>query len=211
MDNAGKARGRPPLTTEDEILDAALKAFAELGYEGTSVRTLNRELGMSHNTIRQRFGSKEELWYRAADHGFGAFVAELDADAAAQADQSDDHMVMLEQWLYRFVRLSVDHPLLLRLMNHEAIQPSQRLEYIFQTYMHPKLKPLEEHLSHLRADGRLRPVTLRTLFLMLAHGAGAPYTLVGLSGQFDEFDGPFDPTTHAELATAVLVHGIQTH
>ena len=47
-----KRTGRPkaqdaPVTVE-QILDAAFRAFATYGYDGVAVRTLNRELGVSH-------------------------------------------------------------------------------------------------------------------------------------------------------------------
>src|SRR6267378_3883865 len=55
----GKRTGRPkaqdaPVTVE-QILDAAFRAFATYGYDGVAVRTLNRELGVSHNLIHHRF------------------------------------------------------------------------------------------------------------------------------------------------------------
>ena len=67
---AARRRGRPPADEaieSSEILDAALRAFARHGLEGVSVRTLNRELGVSHNLIYQRFGSKDDLWRAAVD------------------------------------------------------------------------------------------------------------------------------------------------
>src|SRR3979409_567871 len=78
---AGKRTGRPkaqdaPATLE-EILDAAFRAFATYGYDGVAVRTLNRELGVSHNLIHQRFGSKQALWYAAVDRAFGQQVTQL--------------------------------------------------------------------------------------------------------------------------------------
>ena len=52
---ARRPRGRPRAeqspASEQEILQAALRAFATHGYEGVSVRTLNRELGVSHSLI----------------------------------------------------------------------------------------------------------------------------------------------------------------
>src|ERR1700680_621400 len=76
-----KRTGRPkahdaPVTLE-QILDAAFRAFATHGYDGVSVRTLNRELGVSHNLLHQRFRSKEGLWYAAVDRAFGAQISEL--------------------------------------------------------------------------------------------------------------------------------------
>ena len=53
----------------EEILEKALTMFATVGYDGMSLRTLNRELGVSHNLIYQRFGTNEELWRAAVDFG----------------------------------------------------------------------------------------------------------------------------------------------
>jgi len=55
------ARGRPKASDSmpiEEILEKALNIFATVGYDGMSLRTLNRELGVSHNLIYQRFGTK---------------------------------------------------------------------------------------------------------------------------------------------------------
>lgn len=200
--------GRPARATEEQVLDTALKSFAELGFEGTSVRALNSQLGLSRNSIEQRFGTKDQLWYRAVDHGFGSLASQLNAAEAADDDPSDDHLVQLRRRLHRFMSISVEHPILLRLMNLEGIHDSEHLDYIFETYIRPALTSIEEHLVALRAAGRVRPVTMRTLFLLLAHGAVAPYTLIGLSDRFDEFDGAFDPAEHIDVATEILVEGL---
>ena len=34
------------------------------------MRTLNRELGVSHSLINARFGSKQDLWYTTVDWAF---------------------------------------------------------------------------------------------------------------------------------------------
>ena len=47
-----ETRGRPRIRDDDEILRAALHAFAEHGYEGMSLRTLNAEMGLSRGTQR---------------------------------------------------------------------------------------------------------------------------------------------------------------
>src|SRR5260370_17519281 len=63
--NTTSRRGRPRAedspASSDEILLAALRAFATHGYDGTSVRELNQQLGVSHNLLNRRFGSKEQL------------------------------------------------------------------------------------------------------------------------------------------------------
>ena len=55
------------VVSDADVLDLALDAFADQGYDGTSVREVCRRLGVSHNLIHERYGSKERLWYAAID------------------------------------------------------------------------------------------------------------------------------------------------
>src|SRR5712672_3213188 len=112
--SAGKRVGRPkaqdaPATVE-QILDAAFLAFATYGYDGATVRTLNRELGVSHNLIHQRFGSKQGLWYAAVDRAFSQQVTQL---ATAFDPTLDEPLDQLNHTIRRFVRYSAERPELL--------------------------------------------------------------------------------------------------
>src|SRR5258707_891154 len=72
---SGRPRREDSPASLDDILGAALKAFATRGYDGVALRTLNRELGVSHNALNGRFGSKEALWYATVDWAFQPQVA----------------------------------------------------------------------------------------------------------------------------------------
>jgi AcrR family transcriptional regulator len=207
-----KRRGRPraedaPAAFE-EILGAALRAFATYGYDGVSVRTLNRELGVSHNLIHQRFGSKRGLWYAAVDRAFSQQVAEL---ATSFDPTLADPLDQLNHAIRRFVRYSAERPELLGLMNIEARVDSERLDYIYDNYVAPALAPLGRLLDHLHENGRIRPISLRALFFLIAHGAAAPFTLAPLSRRFDNTD-PLDPNQVAEqaaLTADVITNGLR--
>lgn len=110
--------------------------------------------------------------------------------------------------MYDFVAASIEHPLHLGLMTHEAARPSSRLVYIFDTYIEPSLNRLDGYLRALRAENRIRRLTLRSLFMLVAHGAVAPYSLNGLSARFDTYDGSFDPHNHAREVTDLIVAGL---
>ena len=67
-----RRRGRPRADTlhavpEARVLDLAFQAFARRGYEGTTLRSLAKQLGVSHNLLNVRFGTKSNLWRRAVD------------------------------------------------------------------------------------------------------------------------------------------------
>jgi TetR/AcrR family transcriptional regulator len=207
-----KRTGRPkaqdaPVTLE-QILDAAFRAFATHGYDGVAVRTLNRELGVSHNLIHQRFGSKQGLWYAAVDRAFSQQVAEL---ATAFDPTLTDPLDQLNHALRRFVGYSAEHPELLGLMNIEARVDGERLDYIYDNYVAPALAPLGLLLDYLQENGRIRPISLRALFFLVAHGAAAPFTLAPLARHFDNRD-PLDAkqvAEHAVLTADLITSGLR--
>jgi AcrR family transcriptional regulator len=204
----GRPKAQDAPATAEQILDAAFRAFATVGYDGVAVRTLNRELGVSHNLIHQRFGSKQGLWYAAVDRAFSQQVTEL---ATAFDPTLADPLDQLNHAIRRFVRYSAERPELLGLMNIEARVDSERLEYIYNKYVAPALAPLGRLLDHLHKEGRIRPISLRALFFLIAHGAAAPFTLAALARLFDSTD-PLDPNQVAEqaaLTADVITSGLR--
>jgi AcrR family transcriptional regulator len=211
--HARRPRGRPraeqsPATVE-EILHAALCAFATHGYDGVSVRTLNRELGVSHSLINARFGSKQDLWYATVDWAFAPLATKL---ASAFDPTLTDPLEQLRTAIRTFLLHSADHPELLGLMNIEARQDTDRLAYIYDTYIAPTLAPIGRLLVHLADCGRTRPISLRAFHFLLAHGGAAPFTLAPLARHFDPID-PLEPAEveeHADLIADLLVRALDT-
>jgi TetR/AcrR family transcriptional regulator len=204
----GRPKAQDAPATVEQILDTAFRAFATYGFDGVAVRTLNRELGVSHNLIHQRFGSKQSLWYAAVDRAFSRQVTEL---ATSFDPTLTDPLDQLNHAIRRFVSYSAERPELLGLMNIEARVDSERLDYIYDNYVAPALAPLGLLLDHLRENGRIRPISLRALFFLIAHGAAAPFTLAPLARHFDDTD-PLDRhqvAEHAALTADVITGGLR--
>ncbi|BBZ47908.1 putative transcriptional regulator, TetR [Mycobacterium parmense] len=204
---AAETRGRPRIRDDDEILRAALHAFAKHGYDGMSLRTLNAEMGLSRGTINQRFRSKEQLWYAAVDHGFRQLTDDLNAELQ-QRMVPDDDLSRLREGIRAFLLASARRPELVRLMNQEGLHSTSRLDYIVASFTLPTLTPVWQALNRLADAGRVRRVPARTLLFLIAHGAAAPFTLGPLSDRFDPFDGPLDPVDHIELVTDIIFSGL---
>ena len=211
---SGRRRGRPATGDEaalstDALLDAALAAFAERGYEAMSVRELARDLGVSHNLIPQRVGSKERLWFAAVDRAF----AELGADLAeAGADDGDlDDVGLLRARVVRFVEANARRPALLRIIAQEAAADGPRLDHLFTHYIDPVRQFGADLLARLSADGRVRTDSVALVYFLMTHGAGGPISLPGLAARFGEAVDPDDPEAvhrHALAATAVIFDGL---
>ncbi|OBI53004.1 hypothetical protein A5706_23160 [Mycobacterium sp. E796] len=192
----------------EEILDKALAMFSTVGYDGMSLRTLNRELGVSHNLIYQRFGSKDELWRAAVDFGFGRLMRHLQGLFDPTVS---DPLEQLRLVVHRFVVYSAEHPELVALMNIEGRRDTERLDYIYDTYMEPILADVARLLTHLADNGLIRRIPLRTFHFLLAHGATAPQALVPLATKFDA-TSPFERAAieeHARLVSTILVEGLR--
>lgn len=49
-------------STKERILDVALELFSQRGYEGTTLRDLAAELGLSKSALYKHYISKENIW-----------------------------------------------------------------------------------------------------------------------------------------------------
>jgi TetR/AcrR family transcriptional regulator len=192
-----------PAVPESDLLDMALDAFAGNGYDGTSVRDVCRRLGVSHNLVHERYGSKELLWHAAIEHGFRALAADL---AAAAQSAEGDELDRLRAILVRYVEVTADRPALIRIVNHEAARPGPRLDHLYETYIRPAHQVADVVLRGLASEGRARPVSPATLHFLVGHGAGGLVSLPALAGRF-----PGDRATvtdQAREAVDVVLRGI---
>ena len=84
MPRIGRRPG--PNVTRPAILEAAQRAFAERGYEGTSVRAIAAEVGVDPAVVLHFFGSKDGLFQAAVGWPFDP---DLIAVRVAAADAKD--------------------------------------------------------------------------------------------------------------------------
>lgn len=98
--------GRPPKTeagdTKAELVEAALRLFAQKGYTGTSIRAIAREVGLSESVLYAHFASKQDI--------FDAAVAKLGPQGlASEADNLDPELADRDPAAY--LRALVEHVL----------------------------------------------------------------------------------------------------
>ncbi|WP_176697109.1 TetR family transcriptional regulator [Microbacterium sp. 3J1] len=87
------------LTARARIRDAAIAAFARDGYDGTSLRTIARDAGVSAALIVHHFGDKNALRAACDDHVVGVFIDEdHDVIAAPTRDRIQAAMHDLERY-----------------------------------------------------------------------------------------------------------------
>lgn len=90
-DNGTLRRGRPGYDQQG-ILDVAVAAFNQYGYDATSMGVLADRLGLSKSAIYHHFASKDEILERALDvalSGLEGVLNEADARGGRAADRLD--------------------------------------------------------------------------------------------------------------------------
>ncbi|MDF3144189.1 MULTISPECIES: TetR/AcrR family transcriptional regulator [unclassified Streptomyces] len=144
---------------EDNILLRGLEAFAELGYDHASARELARRLGVSHNFINDRYGSKAAFWRAVVDHALGAQLAGL-----PQADPSLDDAEQLRLTVTAFYQAAAGTPMMGRIFVNEFTSDTERLDYLYERYIAPTLQLMVPCIDRLVASGRMAPIPMHVLF-----------------------------------------------
>lgn len=82
----------------DRILDAAMRQFAEKGYEGMRVEDLALELGIAKGSVFQHFGSKDKLFLAVYIRAVRSLPSYLDAPDSVR---EQGFWAVLDYWLRR--------------------------------------------------------------------------------------------------------------
>ena len=199
--------GRPAQPTdipaEAEILARGLAAFAELGYDGASVRELARRLGVSHNFINDRYGSKAQFWRAVIDRSLATQVARL---GEVLTVSGDDDLARLRNLVHAFLQGNVAEPDLPRIMKYEAIRGGERLEYVFQHYLVPVRDAVAPLVERLVAQGWVRPLPIDVMVyaVVAMNSVNAEVPFVSLLGEtFVD-----DPSGFARMLSDILLDGL---
>ena len=171
---APRRRGRPAndaasAVRESDVLDLAFSAFAERGYEGTTVRELAKLLGVSHNLLNVRFGSKAELWRRAVD----SRVQRIAPPVMAAFDAPDlDDSGRLRALVHSFCAWAADNPEYVGLANVEGRRATWRIDYLVEAYILPFKLQLEGLLARVAATRPVSALSSTALMVVIVQGAG---------------------------------------
>jgi AcrR family transcriptional regulator len=159
------------IRTKQKLLDAALEAFSENGFQGTSTRNIAERAGVHHPLITYHFKNKEELWRAAADRIFTEFNVAL--ATAAQAQAGECPKARMSAMIRAYVHYAAGQPALHKIMVQEASRPSRRLDWLINTHLRPLFEAAVEDIKVLQERGVAPPGDPALLFNMIRVSSGA--------------------------------------
>lgn len=145
------------------ILRHAVRAFAEKGYEGASIRDISRSSGVSLSGLYYYFESKQKLLYLIQIQAFTSILKRLERRLAAVADPEERLRLLISNHLEYFLR----HPMEMRVLAHEdeALEDPYRREVAEIKRRYYELG--RQVFDDLRKAGRVRRINPRVAVLSL--------------------------------------------
>ena len=189
------------VVTQQKLLDAAILAFSENGFKGTSTRDIADRAGVHHPLITYHFKNKDQLWRAAANHIFIAFGQSL----AKSLDENQDLNAKerMSEMIYAYVRYAKSQPALHKVMVQEASYPNPRLDWLIEKHLNPLFQATFGMITELQSLGVAPPGNPALLFNMIRLSSGG---LLALGNELKESSGINieDPETLDEIAKMVI-------
>lgn len=158
------------IVTQQKLLDAAIDAFSENGFKGTSTRDIADRAGVHHPLITYHFKNKDQLWRAAADRIFREFNISL-VKAMAEIPEIDAK-ARAEAFIHTYVRYAHSQPALHKIILQESSHPTGRLDWLIKAHLRPLFEEVVKSLSELQRLGIAQPGDPALLFNMIRVSAG---------------------------------------
>lgn len=158
------------VVTQQKLLNAAIEAFSENGFKGTSTRDIADRAGVHHPLITYHFRNKDQLWRAAADQIFREFNISL-VKAIAEIPEIDPK-ARAEAFVRTYLHHARRQPALHKIILQEASYQSERLEWLIENHLKPLFEEVHKALTALQQIGVAPPGSAALLFNMIRVCAG---------------------------------------
>ena len=202
-----RQRSDPDASTRERILDVALDAFSELGFDGASTRAIAAAAGVNQGLIPYYFGTKDVLWREAVDRAFALLRDEMAEIVHGSAGVSGRERLAL--MIRRYVAFVSRHPEFVRLMNEEGKRSGPRMRWLTDRHV----RPLFDALSKIFEDAGVLAGLPKDIDPIHVHYivVGAVATIFHQAHECKRLTGGYDPQSpesvvaHADTLLQLLL------
>ena len=157
-------------STRDQILDEALRCFAEKGYEGTSLNDIAAGVGIRRPSLLHHFASKEALYGDVFEKLLSDWLERLDIAIATPAVGWEKSELVLRACLDLFA----ETPDYVRIMRREALDGGIHLGIDLSGVLRPFFDSAVQYLEGQMDQGVFTRLDARHL-LITGYGAILTY------------------------------------
>ncbi len=183
-DRPARKQQQRSLVTQQKLLNAAIEAFAENGFKGTSTRDIAERAGVHHPLITYHFKNKEQLWRAAADKVFDEFRQSLTASYESSVEECPK--TRMASLIRAYIHYAKSQPALHKVLVQEAHFPNPRLDWLIQTHLKPFFEATFAMIEELQTLGVAPPGDPKLLFNMIRLCSGG---LLALGNELKKSSG----------------------
>jgi len=154
--------------TRTRIVAAAVKAFAEKGFEGASTREIAQAAGVEQGLLTYHFPNKDELWRAAADRIFGVLRQGV-GERVALLEEDGDPDERSREAIREYVRTMAANPEFFRFIVDQGNRADARTRWLVDTHIKPGFETMKE-FGLLRA-ARSEEAVPHAFFSLLGAGS----------------------------------------
>lgn len=148
---------------EADILEQAVRVFAESGYEGASIATIADRAGLSKQNLMYYFPSKQQLYQRVLDDVLDDWLARMDLLANDEDEPGD----VLRAYISAKLRFSREQPWASRVYALEVINGAPLYGEQIRSRVVPLLHKDIAVFERWIAAGRIAPVNATHLMFVI--------------------------------------------
>lgn len=195
------------VVTQQKLLAAAIQAFSENGFKGTSTRDIAERAGVHHPLITYHFKNKDKLWRAAADHVFREFARSL--AKSLDDNRGLDPRERMAKMIHVYVKYAKSQPALHKVMVQEASYANPRLDWLIETHLKPMFDATFKMIRDLQKLRVAPPGDPALLFNMIRLSSGG---LLALGNELKassgiDIDTPETITAIAEMVVNIFLPG----
>jgi AcrR family transcriptional regulator len=174
-DRPARKQQQRSVVTQQKLLDAAILAFSENGFKGTSTREIAERAGVHHPLITYHFKNKDQLWRAASDKVFSDFRRSL--ASALEYNNEASPKRRMASLIRAYIDYAKSRPALHKVMIQEASIPGPRLDWLIDTHLKPFFEATFVMIEELQELGVAPPGNARILFNMIRLSSGGMLAL----------------------------------
>jgi len=192
------------IITQQKLLDAAIEAFSENGFKGTSTRDIAERAGVHHPLITYHFKNKDQLWRAATDQVFKKFGSLL-ANALKESGDSD-----LKTRFVAMIRVLVENahkqPAIHQIIVQESSYPNRRMDWLVDRHLQPFFEATVGQIRELQKIGVAPAGNPAMLYHMIRLSAGGMFALGNMLRGTSKLDVDSAATRDELVAMIVRVY-----
>ncbi len=143
--------------TRDKILEAAIRLFAEMGFNGTTTKEIAGKAGVNEALIFRYFSTKKELYSAIIEKKISEEPGVVEFPLGACRETKDDWLIFKSIGMRMFECVEKD-PTFIRLLHFSALEGHELSDMFFESYVQHQRKILSDYIEERIFEGAFKDV-----------------------------------------------------